>query len=218
MYGLKRLLLIWLVLSLAAAELAAQDRLRETPYYPLKVGTSWHYRAGESRFTIRVVRHEKVGDVLCALLETIRDGKVVGSEHLAVAGDGIYRHDLTSSQLQSDAKDKTKTVKVPVKQTLKPPILILKLPPKQGESWKVDSKGDGKTFRGTFQLAEQEITVPAGTYKTIRVASQDLEVNSLKPTITTFFAQGVGMVKQIIEMGDAKIEIDLEKFEAGGTK
>ncbi len=205
MYGLKRLLLIWLVLSLAAAELAAQDRLRETPYYPLKVGTSWHYRAGESRFTIRVVRHEKVGDVLCALLETIRDGKVVGSEHLAVAGDGIYRHDLTSSQLQSDAKDKTKTVKVPVKQTLKPPILILKLPPKQGESWKVDSKGDGKTFRGTFQLAEQEITVPAGTYKTIRVASQDLEVNSLKPTITTFFAQGVGMVKQIIEMGDAKI-------------
>lgn len=216
MNRLRRILIIWFFSFVAAAELAAQDRLRETAYYPLKVGTAWHYRAGESKFTIRVARHEKVGDVLCALLETIRDGKVVGSEHLAVTGDGVYRHGLTSPQVQSDPKDKTKTVKIPVKQTLKPPILVLKLPPKTGDSWKIDSKGDGKTFRGAFQVAEQEITVPAGTYKTFRITSQDLEVNSLKPTITTFFAQGVGMVKQIIEMGDAKIEIELEKFEAGG--
>lgn len=216
MNRLMPLLLACLLLSLAAADLAAQEKLKETPYYPLKVGTTWHYRAGESRFTIRVARHEKVGETLCALLETLRDGKVVGSEHLAVASDGIYRHDVTSPQLQSDPNDKTKKVKLLVKQTLKPPILILKLPPKNGDSWKIDSKGDGKTFRGSFQAAEQEITVPAGTYKTFRIASQDLEVNSLKPNITTFFAQGVGMVKQIIEMGDAKIEIELEKFEAGG--
>lgn len=216
MNGLWRILLVWFLVSLAATELAAQDKLRETPYYPLKVGTTWYYRAGESKFTIRVARHEKVGEVLCALLETIRDGRVVGSEHLTVTGDGVYRHDLTSPQLQSDPKDKTKTVKIPVKQTVKPPILVLKLPPRTGDNWKVDSKGDGKTFRGAFQVAEQEITVPAGSYKTFRVTSQDLEVNSLKPTITTFFAHGVGMVKQIIAMGDAKIEIELEKFEAGG--
>lgn len=216
MKRLMRSLLACLLLAVVAIELTAQDKLKETTYYPLKVGTTWHYRSSESKFTIRVARHEKVGDVLCALLETIRDGKVVGSEHLAVTGDGVYRHDLTYPQLQSDPKDKNKTVKVSIKQTPKPPILILKLPPRKGDSWKVDSKGDGKTFRGTFQIAEQEVTVPAGAYKTIRVASQDLEVNSLKPTITTFFAQGVGMVKQVIEMGNAKIEIDLVKFEEAG--
>jgi hypothetical protein len=215
MNRLMRLLLACLLPSLAAAELTAQEKLKETPYYPLKVGTTWRYRAGESKFTIRVARHEKVGETLCALLETIRDGKVAGSEHLAVSGDGVYRHDLTYPQLQSDPNDKSKKVKTPVNQALKPPILILKLPPRNGDSWKIDSKGDGKTFRGNFQVAEQEITVPAGTYKTFRVASQDLEVNSLKPNITTFFAQGVGMVKQTIEMGNAKIEIELEKFEAG---
>lgn len=204
-------------LLIAATQSAAQDKLKETPFYPLQVGTTWHYRSGDSKFTIRVARHEKVGDTLCALLETKREGKVVGSEHLAVAADGVYRHDLTSPQLQSVPNDKAKSAKILVSQTLKPPILVLKLPPKPGDSWKVDSKGDGTIFRGGFQAAQQDVTVPAGTYKkAFRVASQDLEVNSLKPTITTYFAEGVGMVKQVIEMGDAKIEIELEKFETGG--
>jgi hypothetical protein len=201
------LMRVWLALPLllaAAAGLAAQDKLKETPYFPLQVGTTWHYRAGDSKSIIRVVRHEKIGDTLCALLQTKRGDKVVGSEHVAVAADGVYRHDLTVTAEKS------------VTQTLKPPMLVLKLPPKKGDTWKIDSKGDGKTFRGGFLVDEQQITVPAGTYQTFRVASQDLEVNSLKPIITTFFAEGIGMVKQIIEVGDVKIEIELEKFEAGG--
>jgi hypothetical protein len=198
------------------AELAAQDKLKETPYYPLQVGTTWHYRSGDSKFTVRVARHEKVGDTLCALLETTRDGKVVGAEHLAVAADGVYRHDLISMQRQADPNDKAKQVERAVPQPLKPSMLVLKLPPKKDDSWKVDSKGDGKTFRGSFVVDEQEIKVRDKTYKTFRVRSQDLEVNALKAAITTHFAEGVGMVKQIIEIGDAKVEIELEKFEAGG--
>ena len=200
---LMRILFGCLPLFIAVNELPAQEKLKATPYYPLQVGTTWHYRAGESKFTIRVVRHERVGDTLCALLETTRDGKVVGSEHLSVTDDGIYRHSLSMQ------------AKNPVQRTLKPPLLIMKFPPKKGDSWKVDSKGDGKAFRGSFLVGEQEITVPAGTFKTFRVASQDFEVNSLRPSITTFFADGVGMVKQIIEVDDSKVEIELEKFEAG---
>lgn len=192
------------LLPLLAADLAAQDKLQETPYYPLHVGTTWHYRCGDGKFTIRVVRHEKAGETRCALLETTRDGKVVGSEHLAVAADGVYRHDLTAMRPQT------------VQQKLNPPMRVLKLPPKKGDSWKVDSKSEGKTFRGGFRMDEQEITVPAGTYKTFRVASQDLEVHSLKPILTTYYAARIGMVKQVIEVGDAKVEIELEKFEAGG--
>jgi hypothetical protein len=214
--SLMRILLVCLPSSIVAVESAAQDKLKEAPYYPLKVGTTWHYRAGDSKFTIRVARHEKVGETLCALLETMRDGKVVGAEHLAVTGDGVYRQDLIYPPLQPDPRSRAERGNEKKTQTLKPPILILKLPPQNGDSWKVDSKGDGQSFRGSFQVGEQEITVPAGTYKTFRVASQDLEVNSLKPTITTFFAEGVGMVKQILAMDDAKVEIELERFEAGG--
>lgn len=211
------------LLFAAATELAAQDKLKKSSYYPLQVGAVWHYRAGDSKFTIRVARHEKVGNTLCALLETTRDGKVVGSEHVAVTDDGVYRYDLTYPQTQSDARFQAergneKGERKLVTLTLAPPMLILKLPQKNGDSWKVDSKGDGMTFRGGFQVAEQEITVPAGTYKTFRISSQDLEVNALKLTITTFFAEGVGMVKQRIQMGDAKVDIELEKFEANGEK
>ncbi len=205
-----RRLLGCLLLLLAATELAAQSKLRETPFYPLGVGTTWHYRAGDSKFTIQVARHEKVGETLCAVLETKRDGKVIGSEHLAVAADGVYRHTLTI--LSSPAKSGSE--KNP--QTLKPPLLLLKLPPEKGASWKIESKADDKILRGSFEVGEQEITVPAGTYKTIRVTSQDLEVNALKARITMFFAERIGLVKQILEIGDAKVEIELEKIEPGG--
>lgn len=207
---------VGLALVLLTAELAARDKLKETSYYPLQVGNTWHYRAGDGKFTIRVVKHEKVGDTLCALLESRRDGKLVGSEHLAVADDGVYRHDLILRVPQPDSKDKDKSVKQPIQEMLKPPVLVLKLPPKNGDAWKVESTSGSKTFRSEFHVEAEEITVPAGTYKTFRVTSRDLEVNGLNPTITTFFAEGVGMVQQIVEVGDAKIEIELEKFEASG--
>jgi hypothetical protein len=204
MRRLAHLAFVCALLVTASGVLTAADAPGESPYCPLGVGTTWHYKVGDGKVVIRVVRHEKVGDVPCAFLEARRDGKVVGSEHLAVTADGVYRHTISQAP-----GDKSATL------TLKPPLLVLKLPPRKGDAWKVDSKGDGKTFRGAFKADEQEVKVPAGTYKAVRVASQDLEVNGLKPVVTTWFAEGVGMVKQVVQEGDSKIEIDLEKFEAG---
>ncbi|HEY7158332.1 MAG TPA: hypothetical protein VH575_30585 [Gemmataceae bacterium] len=193
--------LVCVLLLVMAGGLAAEDKLAETPYYPLRVGATWHYKAGEGKFTVRVAKHEKVGATLCARLETTREGKVVGSQHLAVTADGVYCHD--------------QTVEGNVVQTPKPPILVLKLPPKKDDGWKIDSKADDQPFRGAFQIGEEEIKVAAGTYKTIRVTSQDLEVNGLKPVITTYYARDVGMVKQVIQENNVTLEIELEKFEAG---
>jgi hypothetical protein len=207
MKPLRHGLLVFPLLLVASVELAAQDKLKETPCYPLQVGTVWHYRAGEGKFTIHVVKQEKVGDSLCALLEARRDGKAIGAEHLAVAAGGIYRHDLT--RIAGAARVHT---------ALKPPLLILMLPLKKGATWKVDSTREGQPIRGEFRVDEEEITVPAGKYKTFRVRSMDFEINALKATITTHFAEGVGMVKQVTEIGDARIVIELERFEAGGKK
>lgn len=197
---MKRLTL-GLFLLLLAADVRAQDKLAETYYYPLRVGTAWHYKAGEVKITVRVAKHEKVGDVLCARLETTRDGKVVGSEHLSVTSDGVYRHDLT----QTDASGKSVT------HTPKPPIRVLQLPPKKGDTWKVDTN----IARGSFTVEEREAKVPAGTYKCLCVLSKDLEVNGFKPSITSYYAKDVGMVKQVIQEGSSTSEIVLEKFEAG---
>jgi hypothetical protein len=211
------------LLCLPALQSAAQEKLKETPYYPLQVGTTWHYRVGEGKIVVRVVNHEKVGDVLCALIETTRDGKVAGSEHLAVTADGVYRYDISYPLPlnPADARAKSKTGSEAVKESFKPPILVLKLPPKKGDSWKIDCKGQGKAFRGSYKVDdEKEITVPAGKYKTFVVVSQDLEGTSLKPapTITTYYADGIGMVKQLIEIGTDKAEIVLEKFSVGSRQ
>ncbi len=208
------MLLLCPLLLLTGGILPAQDKIVPTPYYPLPVGATWHYRSGESKFTIRVSKHEKVGDVLCARLEVTRDGKVIAWQHLAATADGVYRYDLGYRLPQPDPKG-GQAVEQTVEDKPKPPILVLKLPPKKGDGWKVDSKSDGKTFRGAFRIDEQEVKVPAGAYKAVRVSSQDLEVNGLKPTITTYYAEGVGMVKQVIQEGNVTVEIELEKFDAG---
>jgi hypothetical protein len=205
MNRLVRMLFVLPALFGAAAALTAQDKLAESPYYPLHVGTTWHYKAGERNITIRVAKHEKVGETLCALLEVLRDEKVIASEHLAITSEGVYRHDQTSK-----GKDGKATT-----ETLKPPFLVLRLPPKKGEKWQVDSQADGKPIRGTFQVAEEEVKVPAGTYKAFAVAGQDLEISGLRSSVTTYYASGVGMVKQVIQVGNTRTEFELTKFEAG---
>ncbi len=64
------------------------------------------------------------------------------------------------------------------------------------------------------KVVEKEVKVPAGTYKAIPVAGQDIEANGVKITrLTYYFAENVGMVKQVIEIENNKIIIELERFE-----
>lgn len=206
--------LVAAMLFTSSAVLSAEDKMAETPYFPLNVGATWHYKAGEAKITFRVAKHEKVGDTLCARIEVMRDGKMVGSQHLAVTAEGVYCHDRTFLAPTEDAASKDKEHFVT--RTPKPPTLLLKLPPKKDSSWKVDSKEeDGRAYRGEFRIDEQEVKVPAGTFKTIRVSSRDLEANGLNPLITTYYASGIGMVKQVIQVGNAMATIELEKFESG---
>jgi hypothetical protein len=45
------------------------------------------------------------------------------------------------------------------------------------------------------------------------VHGEDVEADGLKPAITTYYAENVGMVKQTIAVDGQKIDIELEKFE-----
>src|SRR5438034_10502018 len=69
----------------------AEQDLLENPYYPLKVGTTWEYIANSKKVTVKVTQHEKVGDVLCAKLETDSGSGAVITEHLTVTNGGVYR-------------------------------------------------------------------------------------------------------------------------------
>jgi hypothetical protein len=187
-----------LLLALAPAR-AADEKGAETPYYPLKVGNTWKYRLGDTKFTVKVAKFEEVDKQNCARLETLVGDKVNSYELVAVKPDGVYRY----------VADGTKA---------DPPVLFLKLPPPKDETWKVESTagGTGK-LTGTFKSGEvDELKVGDKKYeKVVTVSSDDLDANGEKLRVTYYFAKDVGLVKQTLNVKGQDLVIELESFEPG---
>ncbi len=119
--------------ALPTSALAA-DEPKDSPYYPMRDGTTWTYKAGDSKFTVKVMKHETVQTSNCARFETIQDGKLIASEDVFLKDGSIYR-------LRSDDK------------LIEPPVLVLKQPVKPGDVWTVDSNTESKTAaQGHFQI------------------------------------------------------------------
>lgn len=115
-------------------------------------------------------------------------------EHVSATKSGLFRHSFEGKEA-------------------KPAIEFLKLPPKSGETWKVESKIDDQPLKGSFKTGEEEVKVPAGSYKTVSVTGTDLEANGVKLTLKYNFADKVGMVRQQLDVAGQKVAIELEKYE-----
>lgn len=190
-------LLTLLLLGIAPGQRAVGQPSQATttsPYYPLKIGNTWHYRAGTQKIVVRVAAQEKVGDVLCARVEATDKG-TTRLEFIGVQADGLYRHKIASAEI-------------------KPALCIFKLPPQKGANWNVDSEVDGVKIKGAFVSDEAEVTVPAGKYKAVSVTSKDLTLGARKMTLTYWFVKDVGIVKHQMEIAGAEIILELEKFES----
>jgi hypothetical protein len=174
----------------------AREAFRETPYYPLKVGTRWVYRVDDNKhLTLYVARHEKVGDEVCALVETVRDGEVIGKEHIRSTASGVY-------SLGRDGK------------RLVPPLPLLKLPPTVGQTWSVNLKRGGKVSKGTYRMGEDTVQVPLGKFQAVTLRGESFEEESgLAVAFTYWFAPGYGPVKQVVRVGGKRTAMELESFE-----
>src|SRR5579859_7646391 len=75
-----------------AARAADEPKMAESPYYPLKVGNTWLYKIGDTRFEMKVTKLEKVDEQTVARIEMSVGGKVQAVEKVAVKDDGIYRY------------------------------------------------------------------------------------------------------------------------------
>jgi hypothetical protein len=200
MKSLRRLLATLVVTLATTPACRADDKMRESLWYPLQVGNTWTYRIGDKGFICKVVAHEKVGDVLCARVDMTPVGtsKPQTFEHLAVAEDGVYRHSINGTRLDK-------------------PVRILKLPPKKGDTWAIDAKGPGEALKGTVKAGEEaEVKVLAGTYKNVATTTcDDLDANGLHCAFTYYFAEGIGIIKQKVQIEKDMTVFELEKFEAG---
>ncbi|WP_157369176.1 TapB family protein [Zavarzinella formosa] len=178
----------------------AEEKTPEDDLYPLEIGNTWTYKVSgqEDRFIIRVAAMEKVGDYDCYRLEAMLRDKPVGTEHLLVAKNGIFR-------ARTDKDDVT------------PPVCILQFPTKKGTTWKGEYKLGGKAANASFVGDTETVTVPAGKFATVSVQADLAEMGG-KVRTTLWFAPNVGVVKQTLEEGKRTLTLELEKFQKAEKK
>jgi hypothetical protein len=196
---MKRLCLSFFVTILALASslpVQAEDEVKGTEYYPLKVGTTWEYAMNGMKATVQVAKHEKFNDVLCAVVETSIGGKVAQTEYVTAGKEGMFRHGVNGIKVE-------------------PPALFMKLPFKNAETWKVEFKVETLEVKTAYTWGQSEAKVPAGTYKTIFTKTDKFKLGELEMEATIHYAKGVGMVKTVAEIGGMQVVMELEKFTLG---
>ncbi len=179
--------------SLPAPHAPGQEKTLGSPYYPLTIGTQWSYQVGAVQVTMRVTKHEKIGDVMCGVVESSVDGKVVATEHISSGDTGVFRYTFNGQKASE-------------------PLCILKLPPKKDQTWTFDAKIATETVKGEFKSGEEEIKVPSGTYKAITAVTTSCELNGNKAEFKYWFVKDVGVVKQTMNLGGREIVSELKEF------
>jgi hypothetical protein len=190
---------IWIGASAAFGQ-DAPVAVGRSGFYPLDLGTEWTYELEGKTVTARVTKHEKMGDLATGKVDTFVADELVSTEHIAVLADGVYRVAFGG---EVAAK----------------PVMILKLPPKDGEVWSVETSIAGSRIKGAARCDRENVKTPAGEFDAYRVkgsytvtAPDGTEAN---PEFTFWFADGTGVVKLGTKAGDGNVVLELKSYRKG---
>jgi hypothetical protein len=193
-------LLVVAISVTSAASGAALGQDKAPDYYPLKSGTKWFYELNQDGKKIKInnqiAKVETVDGKSLALLETTINGEVTSTEQLASTEKGVFRHRANGVELSA-------------------PLCILKFPLKKDDTWESETTIANELLKIKGKVIDnEEVTVPAGTYKAFRV-EVETSAAGMRATTTFWFAADVGVVKQTTENAGKTVTAELEKFEAG---
>lgn len=191
-----------LVASLVASAAPALKGKGEPLYYPTKVGDKLVYELQSgggpgNEVAETVTRVDKNEGALLVSIERELKGRKTAPSQFSVSEKGVTRIATSGREL-------------PV------PIPLLKLPAKPGDTWTWEpDAGGGPPSKTTYTLGkEEEIEVPAGKFRALRVESeQDLGGRVFKSTL--WYAPGVGLVKSVMNNGATDRVQVLKSFTPG---
>jgi hypothetical protein len=201
---MKYRLAAFMIAALIIAAPPGRGQESPSPYFPLKVGSKWHYRVGDDQKVIvrvakmeplKIVRKQKDNKpgeekVTGATLEIVSVNPKPLREQVVVLADGVYRVSVADKEVS-------------------PALCILKLPVKKGDTWQVDSTIGDVKVKGTFQTGEATV----GEFKCVTSILQSEETGSEKIVLEYYFAPGVGIVKQHVRSGNIDSTMVLDKYE-----
>ncbi len=192
--------LIFLATAASEAQDAKKDDKKPSPhpnYYPLDKGNAWHYKVTANGQNASIVtRIAKIEELNKQMLARLESPNVAMTEHLLQNDEGVFRVRFNGLEVT-------------------PKFRLIHYPAKVGAKWHGEftvEKDKGKhKYRGEIQK-EEEVDVPAGKFKTIKVYIE-LEENGNKVKTTYWFARDVGFVKQTFDSPGISVLLELEKTE-----
>ncbi len=160
-------------------------------YFPLKEGNQWSYSMSTGvEMTVTVVGHAQVGAVRCAVVET-RMGWQTQRDYMAADAEGVKTY-MTQAQGQE--------------MRYEPPVLRVKLPVQEGQTWTSTVEQFGMAITTTNRwLGSERIQTPAGTFDCVKVQSS-VAVPGQPPVVSiSYYADGIGGVRQTMQAGGQEI-------------
>jgi hypothetical protein len=207
----------------AAAYFLGITSFLAAPAIPIAPGTSWRYNMTEEvgkGFSLSNLRAGTDGKIRLPVLYRVEgtenvDGKDLLKFEMHRAG-AITNTDL----LSVDDQGITCWARINLDGELvkfNPPQTMIAVPLKKGAAWDFDGQaGELKVQQHYDVLGEEEIDVPAGKFHAYRIHGEQTTPNRM--TIDRWFAPGIGIVKDVTTMQDAKGDllqrISLELAEA----
>ena len=185
----------------AQAPAKAQAKAGPPNFYPLKVGTKWHYQVDtgtgpKGTMVNQIAKIENIDGKDLARLESVVNGNVVSTEHLSANNEGVFRNRFNGVEVS-------------------PPVCLLKYPPKEGTTWETQTKfGDQQLTVTGREGKTEDVQVPAGKFQSV-TAVVEATVSGMKVSTSYWFAEKVGIVKQTLDLGGRTINVELVKFEEG---
>ncbi|HJZ90194.1 MAG TPA: hypothetical protein VKE40_04935 [Gemmataceae bacterium] len=196
---------VWYLWALTGAALSApgpKDPPAIPDYYPTTVGTRLVYDLdnGDSELALRIVAVEEKGAEKVVTVEQRGATRWLAFEQISISEKGLREVEHFGQVSE--------------------PWYLLKFPIKAGDKWDVEWSQkpgiDGK--KGTVTVIdEEEVTVPAGKFKAVKVERVYTEENGKaldKPfKVSVWFAKGIGRVKVVPTEGS---KLALKSFVPGG--
>jgi hypothetical protein len=178
---------IAVALSVLSASMGA------TPdYLPLKEGNYWVFAMSNGvQMATTIAGFADVGAVRCAIVETTM-GRQATQEYIAVDAQGVKAY-MGRAQGQEFRYD--------------PPIVRVKLPYREGDTWTAVVNQSGTSVTTSFQsMGKERIRTAAGVFDCIRVRSTVNAVPGQPPVVSiSYYADGIGPVRQIMQIGGQEI-------------
>lgn len=177
---------------------AVQDA--KTPnMFPLVKGGLWEFEVNVNGMTISVQQEmtdvTKKGDTTHATLSTKANGQDI-TEEISVDEKGIYRHSFNNIKLDK-------------------PMLAFKFPV-QPQKWSESINVQGMDLDVKLEMkAAEDVTVPAGTYKKVIPVEIALTIQGQEILATNYYAENVGIIKQVADLAGTKITSELKKHTPG---